>query len=345
MLSYSFAFLLIATASAQAPSLGSAAGFAVLGASTVTNAGMGSITGNVGVAPGTAISGFLPGSVHGAFYAGGPVALQAQADVTAAYNALVGAVCGTNLTGQDLGGRSLTPGVYCYSSSAQLTGTLTLDGLGDSSSVFRFQIGSTLTTAVAASVQLINGANARNVFWQVGSSATLGTATVFAGNVLAFASITLENGASLSGRALARTAAVTLDNNSVGLPPTAAWHNYGVGWPGTAGIPALVLSALPVLGTSPSVVVENVRGPATFGLFVWGTGPVNIPTQYGGAFQVQQVFGWSMPIGPGLHAMSMPIPLDYQLSGVTFDVQILQFDAGASHFVAFTRGLHMVLGR
>jgi type VI secretion system secreted protein VgrG len=124
----------------------------------------------------------------------------------------------TDLTGQDLGTLVLMPGVYKFDSSAQLTGTLTLNGNGDSNARFDFQIGSTLTTASSSSILLINGAQAGNVFWQVGSSATLGTGTSFDGSILADQSITLNTGASMDGRALALNAAVTLDDNVITVP-------------------------------------------------------------------------------------------------------------------------------
>ena len=190
---------LIAAAVGTAPSLGGAAGFAVLAGTTVTNTGPTQVIGDVGVSPGTEITGLTPGMVVGTIYAGGAVAAQAQTDALTAYNDLAGQACDTILTGQDLGGLTLTPGVYCFSSSAQLTGTLTLDALGDPNAVFIFQIGSTLTTASDSSVLLINSANPCNVFFQVGSSATLGTDTSFEGNILARASITLNTRAVLRG--------------------------------------------------------------------------------------------------------------------------------------------------
>ena len=128
--------------------------------------------------------------------------------------------CGTNLTGQDLGGMTLGPGVYCFNTSAAVTGTLTLDGQGNPNAVFVFQMGSTLTTATGAAVNLIGAAQATNVYWQVGSSATLGTNSTVAGNIVALASITMTTGATLHGRALARTGAVTMDTNNVGDPST-----------------------------------------------------------------------------------------------------------------------------
>lgn len=200
---------------ATAPSLGTAAAYAILGGSTVTNTGSTVLTGSLGVSPGLAITGFPPGLVSGATHAGDAAAAQAQSDVGIAYAVLAGDACSVDLTGQDLGGLTLTPGVYCFSSSAQLTGTLTLDAQGDPDAVFVFQIGSTLTTASNAAVVLVNGGSSCNVFWQSGSSVVLGTATAFVGNILALASITLTTGASVDGRALARTGAVTLDQNAV----------------------------------------------------------------------------------------------------------------------------------
>jgi subtilisin family serine protease len=199
-----------------APSLGLAQGFAVLGSSTVTNTGSSTITGDLGVSPGTAVTGFPPGRVlSGAIRSADATALAAQNDVATAYNNLAGQTCTQDLTGQDLGGQSLTAGVYCFSSSAQLTGTVTLNALGNPNAVFIFKMGSTLTTASGSSVVLINGASAGNVFWQVGSSATLGTTTSFAGNILALASITVTTGVSVTGRTLAMNGAVTLDTNAI----------------------------------------------------------------------------------------------------------------------------------
>jgi hypothetical protein len=198
-------------AQATAPSLGSAAKFAVLGSSTVTSGGPTVITGNLGVAPGTSITGFPPGTVNGTIDAGDLVALVAHADATKAYAALKAETCKTPLTGQDLGGMTLTPGVYCFASSAQLTGQLTLNGNG----VYVFQIGSTLTTAASSSVVLTNGALCGNVFWQVGSSATLGATNAFVGNILALASDTVGANTSVAGRVIAVTAAVTLDTDNI----------------------------------------------------------------------------------------------------------------------------------
>jgi type VI secretion system secreted protein VgrG len=203
----------------SAPVLGTVGSFAVLGGSTVTNTGATTIAGDLGVSPGLAITGFPPGLVvGGATHAGDAVALQAQTDTTTAYDALAAQACSVDLSGKDLGGLTLTPGVYCFGSSAQLTGALILDAGGKSDAVFVFKTASTLTTASNASVQVINGGSDCGVFWQIGSSATLGTGTVFAGSVLALASITVTTGAKVSGRVLARTGAVTMDDNAISLP-------------------------------------------------------------------------------------------------------------------------------
>jgi ice-binding like protein len=209
----------IVTGSGPPPAtLGAAGTFSVLGGVTVTNTGVTTtITGNVGVSPGNAITGIPAGQpTAGSIHAGDAVAATAQGALTTAYNDLAGRACGTNLTSLDLGGMTLSEGVYCFSSTAGLTGTLTLTG--NANSVFVFQIGSALTTASNATVNLIGGAVANNVYWQIGSSATLGTGTAFKGNIVALQSITLNTNASLSGRALARNGAVTLDTNAITLP-------------------------------------------------------------------------------------------------------------------------------
>ena len=207
----------ISPVSAQtAPPLGTAQSFAVLGGSTVTNTGSSVITGDLGVSPGSAATGFPPGVVvSGTIHRADATAAAAESDLTNAYNNISGQACTQDLTGQDLGGKILTAGVYCFSASAQLTGTLTLNAQGNAGAVFIFKIGSTLTTASGSSVVISNGGSACNVFWQVGSSATLGTTSSFSGNILALTSITLTTGASVTGRALARNGAVTLDSDSV----------------------------------------------------------------------------------------------------------------------------------
>lgn len=200
------------------PSLGAAAGFAVLGASTVTCTGASAITGDVGVSPGTGISGFNPPcTITGTIHPGDDLAAQAHADLGTAYGTLAAVACEHNLTGQDLGGQTLAPGVYCFDSTVGVTGALTLDGGGDSTAIWIFQVGTAMTTATNASVVMAGGGKPGNVFWKVGSSATIGTGTAFQGNLIAYASIALVGGSSVAGRALALNAAVTLDNNNVSL--------------------------------------------------------------------------------------------------------------------------------
>ncbi|MGZ5422599.1 MAG: ice-binding family protein [Aeromicrobium sp.] len=274
------AFLLGPSPALAQVSLGSAQSFAVLGgAETVTNTGATVITGDLGVSPGTAITGFnlsantivnVPpgtvtdglGIVHGTIYAGGPVADAAHSAAAIAYGALVDATCTTNLTGQDLGTLpTLTPGVYCFASSAQLTGTLVLDAQNNPNALFIFQIGSTLTTASNSSVVVINaGTNcdSLNVFWQVGSSATLGTGTAFSGNILALTSITLTTGASVAGRAFALNGAVTMDTNMVSVCSSGnVFHPSSIKVTGGGQIP--------VPNPDSNVPSDTGSGRATFG--------------------------------------------------------------------------------
>jgi len=232
-------FLLGATPASAQVTLGSTlSSFGVLGGSTVTNTGPTIVNGNLGVSPGSAITGFPPGVVSGGIiHAGDATAAQAQSELTTAYNTVAGTPCTVDLTGQNLGGLTLTPGVYCFTTSAQLTGTLVLNALGNPNAQFLFKIGSTLTTASGSSVLVTNGGSTCNVFWQVGSATTLGTGTTFAGNILSLTSITLTTSASVAGRTLARNGAVTLDSNNVATCGS-----------GSAGIPALSFPILMLLG-------------------------------------------------------------------------------------------------
>jgi hypothetical protein len=202
--------------------LGTAGNYAVLAGSTVTNTGNTVINGgDVGVSPGSAITGFSPpGTVTAPYTIDNADAAAAQNDLTTAYNTAAGLAPTQDLTGTDLGGLTLTPGVYFFSSSAQLTGTLTLNDEGDPNAQFVFQIGSTLTTASNSTVATINDGDSTmpgcTVFWQVGSSATLGTGTDFEGHILALTSISMNTGADiLDGSALAENGAVTLQDNTI----------------------------------------------------------------------------------------------------------------------------------
>lgn len=200
--------------------LGTASTFAVLAGTAVTNTGGTVVTGDLGVAPGSAVSGFpSPGTVTGgAIHNNDAAAIAAQAALTTAYNTAAGLTTGAITVSGDLAGQTLTPGLYTSTSSLANSGTLTLNALGDANAVFIIQMASTLTTGSGSQVILAGGAQASNIIWVVGSSATLGTNSVFKGNILAVSSITLTTGARLDGRALARGGAVTLDNNAVTAP-------------------------------------------------------------------------------------------------------------------------------
>ena len=199
--------------------LGTTESFAVLAGAGVTNTGPSIVSGDLGTCPTPAITGFPPGTViNGTIHAADAVCLQAQSDLTIAYNDAAGRAPTTVYPGvQDLGGLTLTPGVY-KATAFSITGQLTLDAQGDPNAVWIFQAGSTLITAPNSSVLLINGAQPCNVFWQVGSSATLGVGSTFVGTVLALTAITANTNATVEGRLMARNAAVTLDSNTVTRP-------------------------------------------------------------------------------------------------------------------------------
>ncbi|HVL38487.1 MAG TPA: ice-binding family protein [Fimbriimonadaceae bacterium] len=201
---------------ADAQILGTAESYAVLAGETITNTGPTVLQGDLGLAPGTSVTGFPPGTVTGNMNIANSVALQAQIDLTTAYNYLADLPSDADLSDLDLGGRILLAGTYTFSSSAQLTGLLQLDAQGDADARWVFQIGSTLTTASASQVLMLNGGDPCNVYWQVGSSATLGTETAFLGHIVALTSITMNTGATiLGGSALARNGSVTLDSNII----------------------------------------------------------------------------------------------------------------------------------
>jgi type VI secretion system secreted protein VgrG len=248
---------------ARASVLGTAESFAVLGGSTVTNTGTTTVGGDLGVWPGPAVVGFPPGIVTGgSIHTSDAVAQTAQGDVTTAYTSLANMPFKTDLSGQDLG-----TGVYRFDTSAQLTGKLILDAQGNNNAYWVFQIGSTLTTASASSAQIINvgsnGGSDDGLFWQVGSSATLGTTTDFEGNILALASITLNNAATIhNGRALAQNGAVTMDTNTITIasPPP----NNGPGL--TGGLVFGTNGTIVPLGPSSGAVPE----PSSFVLVAVG---------------------------------------------------------------------------
>lgn len=242
--------------------LESAGAYAVLGSSTVTNTGNSFVDGNLGLSPGTSITGFPPGVVlapHGIHNADGEAG-QAQTDLTAAYIDAAGRTI-TGTTVANLGGLTLTSGVYHTTANGPLsiTGTLTLDGTGDPNSVFIFITDSTLTTAGSSVVTLTNGAQECRVFWAVGSSATLGTSSTFVGSILAVASITATTGANVNGRLLASGAAVTLDTNNVTLPECGTGVTVGACvYAGNVSSPVTCLDAdgLPTVGNELDCVYD-----------------------------------------------------------------------------------------
>jgi Ice-binding-like len=262
------------------PGLKTAGHFAVLAGTTVTAAlpnGPSWISGELGVWPGSAVTGFPPSVASGAQHKGDAVAQTAQTDLTGAYTRAMNAPCpGThNFTGVNLGGKILVPGVYCQTTAPTLTGTLTLNGSG----AYIFQIGSTLVAEAGSRVRLIGGAQPCDIFWQVSSSATLRTTSAFVGNIMALTSIAMQTGATLEGRALARNGAVTLDDNRIIQP-------------GGCGFSA------PAVGTPP--VGNNLPFSLGFSLSLASTG---IPLELRGSFPWLLVIG----AGGGLGAIALGV--------------------------------------
>lgn len=198
-----------------APSLGAASTYGVLASSTITGTGTSIVNGNLGLSPGTSVTGTI--TVSGTSNIANAAAATAITDLSTALTAAQGMTATQTVAG-DLGGMTLTCGVYKSTSTLGITGTLTLDGQGNANAVFVIQMGSTLTTAAGANIVLINGAQAKNVFWAVGSSATLGATNAFKGNIMALASITVGATTVINGRALAQTAAITLDSDTITVP-------------------------------------------------------------------------------------------------------------------------------
>ena len=276
------ALLLAMTASSStAPSLGDASSYAVLSGSTVTNTGSSTISGDIGVSPGTAVTGFPPGiETGGVIHAADANALAAQASLGTAYDALAAMPCTADITGQDLGGLTLTEGVYCSTSPTQLTGELTLDAQGNSSAVFIFKTVSELTAASGSSVLMTNGGTDCNVFWKVNTSAVLGSTTKFVGNILALTSISLATGASVSGRTLARNGAVTLDTNNIGFSNCESTATATVTTSETASPTAtLTATVTPIRSVTPSVTrTPSATGTPTISATASPATPSPIPT-------------------------------------------------------------------
>jgi hypothetical protein len=269
--------------------LGTAAPFAVLAGTDITNTSPSTISGDIGVDPGTAITGFPPGTVNGTTHAADAVALQAQSDLTTAYTDAANRTPVTAEANPDLTGLTLAPGTYS-AGAVGLSGTVTLDGQGDPNAVFIFQAASTLITGSGSKVALIGGAQPCNVFWQVTSSATLGTNSTFVGTVMALTSATVQTGATVQGRILARNGGVTLDDNTI-------------------TVPACTTAATPT--TTAPAVTATTSVPATTAPAATGVIPSGAPhTGVGGAAHsgnsVLVVLGGLALVGAGL-AASMAI--------------------------------------
>jgi len=257
------------------PGLKTAGNFAVLsGTPNITNTGPTWISGQVGISPGSSVTGFPPGT-SGAQHVADAVALQAKTDLTGAYLRAAAAPCPAshNLSGQNLGGKTLVPGVYCLTTAPTLTGTLTLNGTG----AYIFQIGSTLVAAAGSRVSLIGGAQPCDVFWQVSSSATLRTTSAFVGNIMALTDIHMQTRATLEGRALARNGAVTLDTNRIIQP-------------GGCGFSA------PAVGTPPAIVPGVVPLPLSLG-YSLGIPSNGVPLELRGEFPWLLVIGMGAAVG------------------------------------------------
>jgi hypothetical protein len=260
-------FALPAAAQAAPVDLATAGPFVVLGGTTVTNTGPSVLNGDLGVSPGTELKGFeLPAVVNGVKHATDEVAAKAQLDLTNAYDVAAGlpVLPQNDLSNTDLGERKLSPGVYRYNAAALLTGALTLDAEGDPNAQFVFKIGSQLTTESASSVLLVNGASPCNVYWQVGSSADIGSTTAFQGNLIALTSISLKNGATVLGRMLARNGQVSLINNVLTRPlcatgPTTPPSDETSGSPGTVSPSAPGTAGSAAGGTVPGRQAKGLR--------------------------------------------------------------------------------------
>jgi hypothetical protein len=351
--------------------LGTAAPFAVLAGSTVTNTGATVVNGDLGLSPGVAVTGFPPGTVSGTVHVNDLVAAQAKNDLLIAYtNAAGRPVTATIAT--ELGGTTQTPGVYDSASGTfTINGTLILDGQGDPNAVFIFKATSTLITGAASSVSLVNGAQARNVFWPVGTSATLGAGSTLQGSILALVSITVTTGATVNGRTLAVSGAVTLDTSAINRPAlvqrtttglTSAPDPSGFGQPkvltatvtGASGTPTGTVSFLDgvtPLGTAPL----NGSGVATLTVSSLGVGSHSLTAVYSGdsnfsastsPVDVQTVTGRTkLTASPALLRL-FPIPqLQYPFlharltdldTGQPIPGQVLTFTAGSFFLGAAT---------
>ena len=281
---------------ATSVNLGAADNFAILAGSTITNTGSSVINGDLGLSPGTAVTGFPPGTVNGTQHVANTEAANAQAALTTAYNNAAGQTPVSTVP-TELGGTTKTAGIYDSAAGTfGITGTLTLDAAGDPNAVFIFKTASTLITAGASNVVLTNGAQACNVFWQVGSSATLGTNSTFKGNILALTSATLTTGANVEGRVLARNGAVTLDTNTVTRATCAAVTPTPTPTPTPSPTPTPTPTPTPVVSPTPTptpVVTPTPTPTPVPGFPNTGIGPDEKSTP------------WNIVIPAGIFALSI----------------------------------------
>lgn len=291
-------------AAVTAVDLGTASTFAVLAGTTVTNTGQSAIQGNLGVSPGTAVTGFPPGIVTGGtIHSADEVASQAQDDLTTAYNQAAGTAPTAAVPAFIGAGQTLAPGAYDASSSLEVGGSLTLDGGGDPNAVFIFHAPSTLITDSASSIILTDGAQACNVFWQVGSSATLGTDSAFSGSILALTSISVTTGDTVAGRALARNGAVTLDDDSITAPTCAITPTPSPSATPPTTVPPPSPTATPTTTTTPPPTSSTHPAPSPTSPPASPTHPAPSPT------------GPPTSTGPRPAPIPAPVPTTFPVTG------------------------------
>lgn len=345
-----FALLMLSATSqaATAPALGNAESFAILSGLSITNTGNTVINGDLGISPGSSITGFPPGIVTppGTIHAADVLADNAQADLVTAYDALAAQACDFGPFGPtDLAGAVLPPGVYCYSSSVENSGVLTLSGAA-ATDVWVFRIGSTLTTGPGSSVVVTAPAQSCNVFWQVGSSATLDTTTAFSGNILALESISMNDGASIAGRALARNGSVTLINNTTdatvcaGVPPSGGVGVFKVFNPST--IDAGDISTLTITLTNTNAGAAILTAAFTDSLPI-GVTTIGLPTTTCGGVPIATGSSVTLPSGTTIPGGTVADPgscrLVMQVTAATDGsflnvLPVLQTDLGGSPAVS-----------
>jgi Ice-binding-like/HYR domain len=326
------------------PLLGTSGNYAVLAAATITNTGPSWITGQLALSPGTSVTGFPPGTVGHEDIANG-AALQAKNDARAAYNNAAGEP-GCTSTGVELGSRTLGPGLYCNPTMGISAGlTLTLSGGG----IYIFQVGSTLITGASSRVLLTNGAQPCDIFWQVGSSATIGGSTAFVGTILANASITMITAATLNGRALAGliapTGALTLNTNRI-IQPSGCIGGFTTSYPAPAFVPPPAgggLDKTPPILSLPGNLTVDATGPAgaVVTYTVTATDPDNSPSSL--TLTCAPASGSTFPIGTTTVNCSAVDPAGNQAVG-SFTVTVLGAAVQLSNLIATVDGFNLQPG-